>query len=371
MPESVSPSPNRQIDPHLLGAAIQQSAGVDGWIGEPGQNYYAEAAGLDSPLDGFDADYSATSLSVTISTGEAFIGGTFLATDETTTVELDASTTNQTIYVGYAARARDTVKIGFEGIFTDEDGRIPAWQFTTNADGVTQATRVREPGPENAAGITSYSKSEANEQFYSRSEADSQFWSRSQANNRFVNRSGDTMSGTLTSNVSGSDAMALRFNMDRPYRFRQRETGGGTILGLQIESGGNEYQIENQSGEYISRYRGRPVGNDVTVQADTVIDAANGGPNGTIDLRGDIDLTGPVATSTNLTVSGDSIEMPNASGDAGLRLPDGTRWSQFQGWATAYTYSNRGGNGFRVRNPNGDGDLFTVGSVNGNGWING
>lgn len=147
MTDRVNPSPGRTGDPLQTAFAIRHaSAGAD-WIAEPTVTYAATHAGLvGAPLDAFNAVYSPTSLSVTIDTGEAFVGGAWLGRDTPTSVTLPASATTS-IYLGWSSMAPDTVIIGPAGDFTSRDPKTEIWRFTTDANGVTTAANLRTIGP--------------------------------------------------------------------------------------------------------------------------------------------------------------------------------------------------------------------------------
>ena len=102
----------------------------------------------------FAATYSSTSLTVTIDPGEAFVDG-WVARDVSTDVTLDASTSGQTVYVGWDHTAiydssthttrdeADTAIIGLESDFNALDPKLELWTFDTDADGVTNAVDER------------------------------------------------------------------------------------------------------------------------------------------------------------------------------------------------------------------------------------
>lgn len=114
---------------------------------------------LVGPLDAFDAQYTADSLTVTIASGEAVVEGAYLASDDDTIqnsagevvhdVALDASTNGQAVYLGFDHTAADVdaLIIGRDSAFTSSDQpRIHIWSFDTDSTGVTNATSHRPIG---------------------------------------------------------------------------------------------------------------------------------------------------------------------------------------------------------------------------------
>ncbi len=94
-------------------------------------------------LNAFAESHSSSSFDVTIDTGEALVGGAWLARDAATTVTLDSSTTGQTVYVGWGDSQTDTVIIGKSSAFGANDEKNPIWTFDTDGSGVTAATDER------------------------------------------------------------------------------------------------------------------------------------------------------------------------------------------------------------------------------------
>lgn len=128
--------------------AIQYGGGSDGWVVPSTQRLMEDPEGnlATGALNAFAETHSATSFDVTIDTGEALVGGAYLARDTTTTVTLSSSTTGQTVYVGWGDSQTDTVIIGKSGAFGANDRKIPIWTFDTDGSGVTSATDERNLG---------------------------------------------------------------------------------------------------------------------------------------------------------------------------------------------------------------------------------
>lgn len=111
-----------------------------------------------SELNAFDASWSSNSLTVTIEPGEAIVGG-WLATNVQHDVDLDADTTDQTIYVGHNAAAAydeeqhptpnlaDEIIIGLADAFNERSFKTPLWIFDTDGNGVVDAENARQIGP--------------------------------------------------------------------------------------------------------------------------------------------------------------------------------------------------------------------------------
>lgn len=144
MTEKTNPSPNRQANPELTAAAIRWGGGTEGFVVDDSTDIMATRGGLTgAPLNAFDSSHSGASLTVTIDTGEAFVGGAWLGKDTTTNVSLSASTNNQTVYVGWDVSQGDNVIIGLSGAFASADPKIEIWEYDTNGSGVTSATDQR------------------------------------------------------------------------------------------------------------------------------------------------------------------------------------------------------------------------------------
>lgn len=108
-------------------------------------DYSSLAAG---PYGGF-GHIGTSGLDVTIDTGEASVGGAIAARDTTTTVTLNANST-QSVYVGWPPRNTHTVKIGLPGSFQTGTPMMKLWTFTTDGSSWTSKTDERPLGIENA-----------------------------------------------------------------------------------------------------------------------------------------------------------------------------------------------------------------------------
>lgn len=147
MVDRVEPSPNKRNVIYATSQAIRNAGGSDGWIVPTTESVVASVEGMTgAPLNAFTQSSSATSLSVTIDTGEAFVLGRWIARDTTTSVTLAASTAGQTVYAGWGYGGTNTVIIGLAGAFGPNDGRIPLFDFETDASGVINVTDRRQIG---------------------------------------------------------------------------------------------------------------------------------------------------------------------------------------------------------------------------------
>jgi len=99
--------------------------------------------GAGGPLNAFNYT-GATGLTVTIDTGEGFVGGAWVAQDVTDNVTLAASTANQKVYLGWDSSETNDVEIGLSSAFASDDPKIEIWEFDTDASSVTSNTDLRQ-----------------------------------------------------------------------------------------------------------------------------------------------------------------------------------------------------------------------------------
>lgn len=133
----------------LTSGAIKWAAQTD-WIVPSGEDYLAGFAGMSgTPLNGFTESHSSSSYDVTVDTGEAFVGGRWMARDTTTTVTVASSTNNQTIYAGWESSVGDSVVIGLDSAFssTDDGRREPIYEVNSDGSGVTGVTTLYDNEP--------------------------------------------------------------------------------------------------------------------------------------------------------------------------------------------------------------------------------
>jgi len=153
MTDIVNPSPDRPTDPFLTAGSIAYagSSGA-GWVARADEatELATESAISEGNLNAFFESHSSSSFDVTIDPGEAFIFGSWVATDNTTTVTLASSTNNQTVYVGWNRDASEDVIVGLDSAFSTTTGnvdqRIPLWEFDTDGSGVTAVRDRRRMG---------------------------------------------------------------------------------------------------------------------------------------------------------------------------------------------------------------------------------
>jgi len=161
MTDRIQPGAIRSIG-HNIEAGENWGQFTDGWIvpaGEPTRSSQNEGSIDETQFNEFAATYGGNSLDVTIDPGEAFVDG-WLARDTTTTVTLAASTSGQTVYLGWDVSAiwteaeygsdrdaADTAIIGLASDFDSLDPKVPIWTFDTDDSGVTNAVDERQIGP--------------------------------------------------------------------------------------------------------------------------------------------------------------------------------------------------------------------------------
>jgi hypothetical protein len=149
MTDRVTPSLGGDSDPLQVATIIKNAGANDpGWVVASGEEVLAanDAALSGAPFGGFTSSHSASSLTVTIDTGEAFVHGAWVARDVTTDVSLDASTTGQTVYLGWDKDNGDTAIIGKSGAFGANDPKLPIHTYDTDSSGVTAHTDDRTVG---------------------------------------------------------------------------------------------------------------------------------------------------------------------------------------------------------------------------------
>lgn len=150
MSHEVEPSRQSGSNAFINSQTTRYGANESDWIQPAGTTLLADEspqiADTNLPLQGFDESHTNTSLDVTIDTGEGFVGGAYIATDQTHTVTLQASTTDQEVYVGWDYNATNTVQVGLSSTFEAKDPKLLAWTFNTDSGGVTKAVDNRPLG---------------------------------------------------------------------------------------------------------------------------------------------------------------------------------------------------------------------------------
>lgn len=154
MTEKVDPSPSSDGQAYMIAQAIEQHGAVgSGWIVPDSESYAADHpnSGVSgTPLGAF-AKVGESGLDVTFDTGEAFVGGAWLAKDTQTTISLADNTAGQSVVLGWDYDGADDVKIGVPGAspgdtFDALDPRIPLYEFDTDSGAVSAQTDQRTTG---------------------------------------------------------------------------------------------------------------------------------------------------------------------------------------------------------------------------------
>jgi hypothetical protein len=150
MTEKANPSINRPAEAFKTAGAIAYGGSDEGFISPANQptEISVQDGGIDeSQLNAFDETSSASSLDVTIDGGEAFVFGSWIAIDTSTSVSLAASTSGQTVSVGWNKNGADDVIVGLDAAFSsasgDADQKIPLFTFDTDGSGVTNVVDER------------------------------------------------------------------------------------------------------------------------------------------------------------------------------------------------------------------------------------
>jgi len=153
MVEKVNPSFDRPAEAFKTAGSIAYGGSTDGFIIDASSptEISSQDTGVDeTTFTAFDVTHSPTSFDVTIGEGEAFVFGSWLAIDTTTTVSLAPSTAGQTVYVGWNKNAANDVIIGLNSAFAsasgDTDQKIPLYSIDTDGSGVTTVQDLREIG---------------------------------------------------------------------------------------------------------------------------------------------------------------------------------------------------------------------------------
>lgn len=198
MTEKANPSINRRAQAFKTAGAIAYGGSTDGYISpasEPTEISIQDDEIIDSDLNAFEQTSSGSSLDVTIDGGEAFVFGSWLAIDTTTTVSLDASTSGQTVYVGWNKNGSDDVIVGTATAFSDASGdadqKIELYSFDTDGSGVVDVFDQRSFDQINAESVEQGAGSGLDADSVDGSDL-------FDIDSTYVNESGDTMSGPLT-----------------------------------------------------------------------------------------------------------------------------------------------------------------------------
>jgi len=150
MTQKANPSINRPAEAFKTAGAIAYGGSDEGFISpanSPTEISVQDGGINEGQLNAFDETSSGSSLDVTIDGGEAFVFGSWLAIDSSTTVSLDADTNGQTVSVGWNKNGSDDVIVGLDAAFSsasgDADQKIPLFSFDTDSSGVTNVVDER------------------------------------------------------------------------------------------------------------------------------------------------------------------------------------------------------------------------------------
>ena len=145
MTDVLFPSPGRGAVPDEWAALSRFGAATgSGFVATGGDRLVPGRYDEDiasGPLGGFDIPTVSSSLTVTITGGEAFIEGRYVARDTSTDVTLPANST-ETVVVGFDTKTQDGVVIGTTADVS-ADRRLPLWEVTTDGNGVISVTDQR------------------------------------------------------------------------------------------------------------------------------------------------------------------------------------------------------------------------------------
>jgi hypothetical protein len=147
MVQKVHPSFNRDIRNRELAQAIRSGGNTDGFVSRSGVRLVEDSEGdlPTGPLGTFDVTSSATSLDVTVGPGEAVVGGSYLATDESFTVTLPPSTTT-TVLLAVQDGVADSILVGDVTSLDPDDSRTALFDITTDSNGTTDVVDRRQIG---------------------------------------------------------------------------------------------------------------------------------------------------------------------------------------------------------------------------------
>jgi hypothetical protein len=150
MTEKANPSINRPVEAFKTAGAIAYGGSDEGFISpsnSPTEISVQDDGINEAQLNAFDETSSGSSLDVTLDGGEAFVFGSWLAIDSSTSVSLAADTVGQTVSVGWNKNGADDVIVGLDAAFSsasgDADQKIPLFTFDTDSSGVTNVADER------------------------------------------------------------------------------------------------------------------------------------------------------------------------------------------------------------------------------------
>lgn len=247
MAQAVIPSTSRPISSEVLKGAIA-NAGLGDWVVPTSEDHYASHLGLSgAPLNAFDQSSASDSMTVTIQTGEAYVGGAWLGIDTTTDVTLDASTDNQEIAVGPQYQTSDGIRIDLVQNFTAEEDAHVIWEFWTDSTGVTDFENRRNIGKPDIARRTENETISGSWTFTSPTTIQDQLViERTSSHIELV----ETDTGQ-TYNIAASNEHLNIFDPDGPGLVRIRGSDGLVELtsGLAVTSPSSKYEIQKNGND--------------------------------------------------------------------------------------------------------------------------
>jgi hypothetical protein len=145
MTQKANPSVNRPAGAFKTSGAIAYGGhGGTGFVKEgsdPTDISVQDSAIDETALNSFEQSSSASSLTVTIDPGEAFVFGSWICKDTESNVTLESGTAGQTVFVGWNKSGPNDVIVGLDSAFAsasgDTDKKIPLFDFDTDGTGVT------------------------------------------------------------------------------------------------------------------------------------------------------------------------------------------------------------------------------------------
>jgi hypothetical protein len=151
MTQKANPSVNRPAGAFKTSGAIAYGGhGGTGFVKEgsdPTDISVQDSAIDETALNSFEQSSSASSLTVTIDPGEAFVFGSWICKDTESNVTLESGTAGQTVFVGWNKSGPNDVIVGRESAFSsaegDTDEKISLFSFDTDSSGVISVVDER------------------------------------------------------------------------------------------------------------------------------------------------------------------------------------------------------------------------------------
>lgn len=248
MTQKANPSIRRPAEAFKTAGAIAYGGSVDGFVVDSASptDISTQDVGIDeTAFNSFGATTSTSSLTVNIDPGEGFVFGSWLAIDTQTTVSLDASTTGQTVYLGWNKDTSNDVIIGTDSSFatsqSDSDQRIPLYDFDTDSTGVTSKTDRRQIGRAQDLAALSIAD-ELGLPVYS----DSSNAPQTQGNVISVDGSGSQTAGLYSHN--GSSYVKAGKTQEKVEDIVAGLLTAGTDIGLNYDDTNDTFTINNTAG---------------------------------------------------------------------------------------------------------------------------